>query len=136
MIQVIMSGDVLFSSKNKKVIGKFKDELGGKVMSEFIGLRSKSYAFTYIDNNNIERCDKKLKGIKKNIIKETINFKHYYNCLTLKKEEYRKMNTIRSYKHQLYTEEINKKALGAFDDKRYILENGINRLPCGYKYKC
>ena len=34
------------------------------------------------------------------------------------KEEYRKINTIRSYKHQLYTEEINKKALGAFDDKR------------------
>ncbi len=130
------SGDVLFSSKNKKVIGKFKDELGVKVMSEFIGLRSKSYAFTYIDINNIERCDKKLKGIKKNIIKETINFKHYYNCLTLKKEEYRKMNTIRSYKHQLYTEEINKKALGAFDDKRYILENGINSLPYGYKYKC
>ena len=130
------SGDVLFSSKNKKVIGKFKDELGGKVMSEFIGLRSKSYAFMYIDNNNIERCDKKLKWIKKNIIKETINFQHYYNCLTLKKEEYRKMNTIRNYKHQLYTEETNKKALGAFDDKIYILENGINSLPYGYKYKC
>ena len=79
MKQVIMSGDVLFLSKNKKVIGKFKDELGGKVMSEFTGLRSKSYAYTYeyIDNNNIERCDKKLKGIRKNIIKETINFKHY-----------------------------------------------------------
>ena len=47
------------------------------------------------------------------------------------------MNTIRSYKHQLYTEEINKKAFGAFDDKRYILENGINiSLPYGYKYKC
>ena len=58
------SGDVLFSSKNKKVIGKFKDELGWKVMSEFIVLRSKSYAFTYIDNNNIEKCDKKLKGNK------------------------------------------------------------------------
>ena len=53
----------------------------------------------------------------------------------LKKEEYRKMNTIRSYyKHQLYTEEVNKKALGAFDDKRYILENGIKCLPYGYKY--
>ena len=46
------------------------------------------------------------------------------------------MNTIRSYKHQLYTEEINKKAFGSFDDKIYILENGINRLPSGYKYKC
>ena len=105
-------------------------------MSEFIGLRSKSYAFTFIDNNNIERCDKKLMGIKKNIIKETINFKRYDNCSTLKKEEYRKMNTIRSYKHKLYTEEINKKAWGAFDDKIYILENVINSLRYGYKYKC
>ena len=46
------------------------------------------------------------------------------------------MNTIRSYKHQLYAEEINKKVLGSFDDKRCILENGINSLPYGYKYKC
>ena len=46
------------------------------------------------------------------------------------------MNTIRSYKHLLYTEDVNKKVLGAFDDKRYILENGINSLPYGYKYKC
>ncbi len=46
------------------------------------------------------------------------------------------MNTIRSYKHKLYTEEINKKAIGAFDDKWYILENGINSLPYGYKNKC
>ena len=46
------------------------------------------------------------------------------------------MNPIRSYKNQLYTEELNKKALGAFDDKIYIFENGINSLPHGYKYKC
>ena len=46
------------------------------------------------------------------------------------------MNTIRSYKHQFYTEEINKKALGAFDDKIYILENGIYGLPYVYKFKC
>uniref|UniRef100_UPI0035900141 uncharacterized protein n=1 Tax=Myxine glutinosa TaxID=7769 RepID=UPI0035900141 len=121
----------LFSSKNKKVIGKFKDELGGNVMSEFVGLRSKAYAYKYIVNN-VEKTDKKLKGVKKNVIKETINFKDYYNCLTTKKEEFRKINGIRSYKHQLYSEEINKKALGAFDDKRFILENGIDSLPYGY----
>ena len=46
------------------------------------------------------------------------------------------MNTIRSYKHQLYAEEVNKKVFRPFDDKIYILENGINRLPYGYKCKC
>ena len=49
-----------------------------------------------------------------------------------KKEEYRKMNTIRSYKHKIYREEVNKKALGAFDDKRFILDNGIDCVPYGY----
>ena len=49
-----------------------------------------------------------------------MNFENFYNCLTSKKEEYRKMNTIRSYKHKIYSEEVNKKALGAFD-KRFII---------------
>ena len=45
------------------------------------------------------------------------------------------MNTT-SYQHNLYTEEVNKKALGAFDGKRFLLENGIGSLPYGYIFKC
>ena len=40
----------------------------------------------------------------------------------------RKMNVIRSYNHEVYTEEVNKVALCSDDDKRYILEDGINTL--------
>ena len=49
---------------NKKVLGKFKDELGGKIMSEFIALRAKTYAYL-IDAYNEEDYEKKKKIINK-----------------------------------------------------------------------
>ena len=52
--------------KNKKVIGLMKDELGGQIMKEFVGLRPKSYS--YLKDNNDE--DKKAKGTKKCVIKK------------------------------------------------------------------
>jgi len=42
------------------------------------------------------------------------------------------MNIIRSYKHGLYTEEVNKVALSAEDDKRVIKEDGIHTLALGH----
>ena len=38
-----------------------KDELGGKIMTEFVALRPKTYSYLMDDGNN----DKKVKGIKK-----------------------------------------------------------------------
>ena len=38
----------LFSNQNKKVIGKFKDEFGEKILSEFVGVRSKACAYKYL----------------------------------------------------------------------------------------
>ena len=40
---------------------------------------------------------------------------------------------IRSRNHIITTYEKNKISLSAFDDKRYILDNGINTLPYGHK---
>ena len=62
--------------KNKKVIGMMKDELCGKIMTEFVALRPKSYAYKF---NSKE--EKKCKGIKKCIVKETLRFNDYVNCL-------------------------------------------------------
>ena len=51
----------------KKVIGLIKDELGGKIMTKFVGLRPKTYS--YLINDSSE--DKKAKDTKKCVIKKT-----------------------------------------------------------------
>ena len=63
--------------KNKKVIRLMKDELGGKIMKKFLGLRAKTYSY-FIDGGSE---DKKAKGTKKYAIKRKLKFEHYKNCL-------------------------------------------------------
>ena len=63
--------------ENKKVIGLMKNELGGQIMKEFVGLRAKTYS--YLKDNNDE--DKKAKGTKKCVIKRKLKFEDYKNCL-------------------------------------------------------
>ena len=49
---------------NKKVLGKFKNELKSKIITEFIGLKPKMYPFHYIDNtiilNKCNKCEKSI----------------------------------------------------------------------------
>ena len=56
----------LFSTRNKKVLGKFKDEVHGTPVQEFVGLRPKMYSLLY--NENGKTVEKKVaKGIAKNV---------------------------------------------------------------------
>ena len=57
--------------KNKKVIGLMKDELGGKIMIKYVGLRVKTYSYLIDDSSE----EKKSKGTKKCVIKRNLNFK-------------------------------------------------------------
>ena len=90
--------------KNKKVIGKFQDELGGKIMSEFCALRAKAYAFK-LDNDSE---NKKAKGTKKCIVKREITFGNYADALFNDKVIIRSQQRFRSDHHKVYTEEVNK----------------------------
>ena len=63
--------------KNKKVIDLMKDELGGQIMKEFVGLRSKMY--WYLKENNDENI--KAKGTKNCVIKIELKFQDYKTCL-------------------------------------------------------
>ena len=112
---------------NKKVIGMFKDEAAGKQIEEFVGLRSKLYSYQMAGVDY-----KKAKGVKKYVVKKSITHEDYRNCLFTKREQSRRMNVIRSHLHEIYTEEINKIALSADDDKRLIQLDGISTLAYGH----
>ena len=117
---------------NKKVLGMFKDEAGGKIIKEFVGLRAKLYSYTMQEGEESKKC----KGVKRQVVEKSITHEDYKTCLRTGKEQLRKQNIIRSYEHQVYTEEINKVALSAEDDKRYILSDGVHTLAWGhYKIK-
>ena len=108
--------------KNKKVIGLMKDELGGKIMTEFIALRPKLYS--YKKQDSLE--DKKCKGIKKCIVKKTLTFEDYNTCLFNDSTEYRSQLMFRSSKHEVRTLKVNKVALNRDDDKRISKKDGIS----------
>ena len=116
------------SGFNKKVLGMFKDEVNGDIIDEFVGLRAKLYSYKIFYGEESKKC----KGVKKSVVKMSITHEDYKKCLTNQKPQLRKMNVIRSYKHDIFTEEVNKVALSANDDKRYILEDGINTLALGH----
>ena len=117
----------LYSTENKKIIGKFKDELNGKIMTDLVFLRSKAYAYKV---NNEDK--KKLKGITKTTV-SNISFDDYKNCLFQTPDKYKvrydKMHVLNSDKHKMKIFEVNKKSLSPYDDKRYILNDGIRTIP-------
>jgi len=122
---------------NKKVIGKFKDELGGDHLREFIGLKAKMYTMYYHTYDKKQRKvvpieSKKAKGVKKATLKNRVTHDDYKSTLLEMSTVSTRFNSIRSFKHVLYTIEQNKKSLSSFDDKRYILDDGIHTLAHGH----
>jgi hypothetical protein len=113
---------------NKKVIGKMKMEYPDNVVREFIGLKSKMYSVKLDDGKE----SKKAKGVKKYVIKKDLKHKHYNDILTTGKNMYSNMLMIRSMKHRVYTLQQNKISLSAYDDKRYILDDGVGSLAYGH----
>ena len=109
--------------ENKKVLGKFKDEIGGKIMTKFVTLRAKTYSFLideYTDDDYEKNkiVNKNAKETKKCVVKRKILFNNYLESLFKNKVLYRSQQRFRSDHHKVYTEEVNKIALSSNDDKR------------------
>ena len=115
------------SGKNKNVIGLFKDELGGKIIKEFVALTAKTYL--YLMDDESER--KKGKGTKKCVIKKRIIFENYTDCLFNDKTMLKSQQRFKSDCHNVYTEQINKIALSSNDDKRLQIFDKITTYPYG-----
>ena len=145
-----------FSLTNKKVYGIFKDNLNGKIITEFTADKPKMYSYEYIDNyldmlNNCEQDEYELIKSKmrsneyidnytilnKNKhkgIKISVDLKHNEYKRALYKEEliYKKFFNLQLNKQKMYLNKINKIALNPFDSKRHWVDN-INLVPYGYK---
>ena len=106
-----------FDDTNKKVIGKMKDDYGGVIIDQFIGLKSKMYSIKKINGSESSTA----KGV--NIATE---FNEFKDVLFNKKIIRHKMKRIQAKNHKIGTYEIDKISLSCFDDKRYVLDDGIH----------
>ena len=102
----------------------FKDEVAGKQITCLVGLRPKLYSFRIEEDKEVRKC----KGIKKNVVKKSLDFDDYVQCLFLGKKQMRKMNIIRSANHDIYSKEVNKVALSNEDDKREVLLGKVKTI--------
>ena len=116
----------------KKTVYKFKDETDGIPIREFVGLRSKCYSILLDDN--VEK--KTLKEIKKSFVKSNISHYNYKQCLTstilTEQRQLATFNTLRTKDHKIGVYTLTKTSLSCFDDKRYLLDDGIESLSFGH----
>ena len=121
---------------NKKVLGKFKDELNGNILTEFISIGPKVYAinceeYAFRNDNYKLQLMKKAKGTKKCIVKKHINFNDYMNALFGEKTIMKEQLRFKSDCHNIYTQRVNKIALRNVDNKRLQAYDKVTTYPYG-----
>ena len=113
-----------FDETNKIVVGKMKNEFGGVIIDEFVGLKSKMYSIKKIDGKECNTATG---------VSIAIEFNKFKGVLFGKKTIRHKMKRIQSKKHKLGTHEIDKISSSCFDNKRYVLDDGIYKLAYFHK---
>ena len=113
-----------------------KDELNGRIITEFVALRPKTYAYQIDDyNDDDDNKLKKAKETKKYLIKRELKFNNYKDCLLEDKVVLKSQQRFKSEEHKVYTENVNKIALSNNDNKILIAFDKITKYPYGYKGK-
>ena len=104
-----------------------KDELNGVKIEEFVSLKFKMYSLTAKNNKEVNKA----KGVNLKL-----KHKEYLDVLFNKKVVRHKMKRMQSNLHSVGTYDINKISLSCFDDKRYVLDDGVNTLAYFHKRIC
>lgn len=113
---------------NKKVVGVFKEENKGEPIIELVGQQSKCYSL--LQEND---CKNTAKGIKRCVKEKYLKHELYKSVLFDKKQVMNVQRTFKSDNHNVYSVETNKISLSSYDNKRYILDDGITTLAYGHK---
>ena len=131
--------------KNKKVPGKFSDEKPTEIIKEVVALKPKMYSVLSKKllcrkaNNSRHQCNQKCfhahavtaKGITK-ASQKLIRHEDYRHVLTSQSTTMTKTKTIRSFNNKLYSIVVHKRGLSGFDDKKFVLDDGIGTLSYGH----
>ena len=115
---------VYYCDLNKKMLGKMKDEFNGIKIVEFVGLKNRMCSLIACNGLEVNKA----KGV-------NLKFKHseYVDVLFGKKVVRHKMKRIQNKLHSVCTYDLNKISLSCFDDKRFVLDYGINTVAYGRK---
>ena len=119
----------LKTDQNKAVVGKFKDEMAGQHIEEFVGLKPKMYS---IKISGSGKESKRAKGVARNHVKKCFKHNMYVDCLHNKSKSRCSFKAICSKKHEIHTYHISKIGLCCYDSKRYMEADGIHTLPFGH----
>ena len=132
---ILANGSRLHSNANKKVVGKMADERPGEIISEVIALKSKMYSIKtqsyWYPSTSPYGEEKRAKGVPKTA-KKKMTHEDYRQVLKDSSTNTATFRAIRSVHHINQTLELKKRALSAFDDKKYILDNGVETLSYGH----
>ena len=115
----------MFDRSNEKQVLKFKDELAGTPNQEFCALKPKLYSIVAGEQNKMSA-----KGTKKFA---QLKLNHEMFKQTLQTDKLVRLENVKftSERHQIQTVCVNKIAISAYDDKRYIMEDKKTTLPFG-----
>ena len=117
-----------YDDNNKKVLNKFKDELKSKIITGFIALRPKCYAYSvYGDDKKYKKC----KGIAKGTVRRQMKYEEFETVLKTNEVIHKSFNSIRSKNHRIFSITTKKIALSSYENKKYWIDS-VNSLAYGH----